>query len=45
LLAAIPPSDADHVLASLHGAHLTQAAIVGVVTADNSGRISVSSQP
>jgi selenide,water dikinase len=45
LLAAIPPSDADHVLASLHGAHLTQAAIVGVVTDDNSGRISVSSQP
>jgi selenide,water dikinase len=45
LLAAIPQSDADQVLASLHGAGLMHAAMVGVVTADTSGRITVSSRP
>jgi selenide,water dikinase len=45
LLAAIQPGDADQVLASLHEAGLVQAAKVGVVTADNSGHIAVSSRP
>ena len=45
LLAAVSQSDADQVLASLHRTGLTQAAMVGVVTADTSGRITVSSRP
>ena len=44
LRAAIQPSDADQVLASLRGVGLMQAAMVGVVTADTSGRIAVSSR-
>jgi len=44
LLAALSQSDADQVLASLREAGLTQAAMVGVVTADASGRIAVSSR-
>ncbi len=45
LLAAVSQSDADQVLASLRGVGLMQAAMVGVVTADTSGRITVSSRP
>ena len=45
LLAAVPNNDAERVLASLHASGLPQAAIVGVVTADTSGRIQVSRGP
>jgi selenide,water dikinase len=45
LLAAVPKGDVQRILASLHEAGLTQAAIIGEVTTDTSGRIVVSRAP